>query len=55
MGCGASFENNGLYSSLNKKKYNEGLTKILPTLRYQQKRPSSINTRIPTPKKFLVG
>ena len=50
MGCGVSIKNNKQNIQNNKT-----LTVILPTLNYQNKRPSSINTKIPLRKKFLVG
>jgi hypothetical protein len=56
MGCGASFDNTGLYSFPKKNTgIEDTLTKIIPILNYQKKRPSSINTRISLSKKFLVG
>ena len=51
MGCGVSVKT----SKPNCTKEKKILTEIIPTLNYQNKRPSSINTKIPIRKKFLVG
>ena len=53
MGCGVSIKNTK--KNTKNTKDNKTLTEIVPNLNYQNKRPSSINTKIPLRKKFLVG